>query len=75
MEASHMQQSIQIPQDLYDEVDKQAKAQRKTAEDLVVEWVSEKVGKTEIAETKEAIEQEIAAFKALKPKLLEEKKN
>ena len=67
-----MQQTIQIPQDLYDAVNKRAKTQRKSADALVVEWVSEKVGETETAEAEEAFKQEIAAFAALKPELLKQ---
>lgn len=67
-----MQQTVQIPQDLYDAVNKRAKTQRKSADDLVVEWVSEKVGETETAEAEKAFKQEIAAFAALKPELLKQ---
>ena len=38
-----MQQSIHLPQDLYEAVTRRAKNQEKTPNDLVVEWVSEKV--------------------------------
>ena len=65
-----MQQSVRLPQDLYDAVDKQAKRQRKTADDLVVEWVVEKMGETELVEADTAFEREIDAFNALKPELL-----
>ncbi len=65
-----MQQSVQLPQDLYDALTKRARTQQKTADDLVVEWVSEKVGETELAEADEAFAREAAAFKALKPELL-----
>ncbi len=66
-----MQQIVQLPEDLYDAVRKRAKTQLKTADALVVEWVSEKIGETETAEAEEAMAQEMAAFEALKPKLLE----
>lgn len=67
-----MQQTVQIPQDLYDAVNRRAKTQRKSADDLVVEWVSEKVGETETAEAEKAFKQEIAAFVALKSELLKQ---
>jgi hypothetical protein len=70
MEADHMQQTVQLPQDLYEAVHERAKIQRKTADDLVVEWVSEKIGETQLAEADRAFEQEIAAFEALKAELL-----
>jgi hypothetical protein len=65
-----MQQTVRLPQDLYDAVDKQAKTQRKTADGLVVEWVVEKIGETELAEVDTAFEQEVATFETLKPELL-----
>lgn len=65
-----MQQSVQLPQDLFEAVTKRAKTQQKTADDLIVEWVSEKVDETELAEADEAFAREVAAFKALKPELL-----
>jgi hypothetical protein len=67
-----MQQTVQLPQDLYEAVGKRAKTQQKTTNDLVVEWLSEKVEETEIAEADVAFEQEAAAFEALKPQLLEQ---
>lgn len=36
-----MQNTIQLPQDLYEAIHKKAIAQKKTAEDLINEWVSE----------------------------------
>lgn len=67
-----MQQTVQLPQDLYEAVRERAESQRKTADDLIAEWVSEKVGETELAEADEAFEREVAAFKALKPELLKQ---
>lgn len=67
-----MQNTIQLPQDLYETVRKQAKAQQKTADSLVVEWVSERVDETEKSEINQAFEREIAAFEQLKPTLLEQ---
>jgi hypothetical protein len=45
-----MQQTVQLPQELYEAVREHAKNQRKTADDLIVEWVSEKIGESETAE-------------------------
>lgn len=67
-----MQQTVQLPQDLYRAVRERAESQRKTADDLIAEWVSEKVGETELAEADEAFEREVAAFKALMPELLKQ---
>ena len=67
-----MQQSVQLPKDLYDAITQQAKTQRTTTDALVVEWVSEKVEETELAKADEAFEQEVAAFEALKPELLKQ---
>ena len=67
-----MQNMIQLPQDLYEAVRQQAESQRKTANDLITEWVSEKVGEAGVAETSEAFAREIAAFEALKPALLKQ---
>lgn len=65
-----MQQIVQLPQDLYDAVSQEADNQQKTADALIVEWVSEKIGESETVETKKMFEQEMAAFKALLPELL-----
>jgi hypothetical protein len=65
-----MQQSVQLPRNIYEAVRKRAKSQRKTADDLVVEWLSEKIDETESAEADEAFDQEVAAFNTLKPTLL-----
>lgn len=67
-----MQQTVQLPQDLYEAVRKQAANEQKTADALVVEWVSEKISETETVEAEEAFEQEAAAFEALMPELLEQ---
>lgn len=67
-----MQQTVQLPQDLYESVRERAESQRRTADDLIVEWVSEKVGETELAEADAAFEREVTAFKALKPELLKQ---
>ncbi len=67
-----MQNMIQLPKDLYETVRKQAKAQQKTADSLVVEWVSEKADETGRVAIDEAFMQEVAAFEALKPDLLEQ---
>jgi hypothetical protein len=67
-----MQPTIQLPQELYEAVRKQAASQQKTADALVVEWVAEKVDETTTTEAEAAFEQEVAAFEALKPELLEQ---
>ena len=67
-----MQNMIQLPQDLYESVRQQAENQQKTANDLITEWVSEKVGEADVLETSEAFAREIAAFEALKPALLKQ---
>lgn len=67
-----MEQTVQLPSDLYEAVRKRAAVQQKTAEALVVEWVSEKVSETDEPTTMEVFEREIAAFKALKTQLLEQ---
>ena len=67
-----MQQSVQLPGNIYEAVRKRAKSQRKTADDLVVEWLSEKIDETKLAEADEAFDQEVAAFNILKPALLEQ---
>jgi hypothetical protein len=66
-----MQKMIKLPQGLYDAVRKQAVAQQKTPDDLVVEWVSERLQELESSEIIQAFEQEVAAFERLKPTLIE----
>ena len=67
------QNTIRLPQDIYEEVRRQAAAQRKTPDTLVTEWVSAHL---EVSngedEALAAFEREVAAFEALKPALLEE---
>ena len=65
------QYTVQLPEDLYKAVSKQADSQQKTPDDLVVEWVSHHVGSSEIDETHQAFEREIAAFERLKSNLME----
>ena len=65
-----MQQTIRLPQDLYEAVSERAKSQQKTANALVVEWLSEKIDESEMGQANEAFEQEAAAFESLKPSLL-----
>ena len=66
-----MQNIIQLPQDLYDAIRKKAAAQKKTADDLVIEWVSEHLDETETSEITRAFEREVAAFDQLQPDLME----
>ena len=67
-----MQNAVQFPQDLYDAIRKKAMAQQKTADDLVIEWVSGRLDESETAEVTRAFEQEVAAFERLRPALLEQ---
>jgi len=67
-----MQNTIQLPQDLFDTVRKKAVAQQKTTDALVIEWISEHLNESETSEIHRAFEQEVAAFEALKPGLLEQ---
>lgn len=67
-----MPQTVQLPQDLYDAVRERAESQRKTTDDLVAEWVSEKVNEVDWVAAEESLEQEAAAFAALKPELLKQ---
>ena len=67
-----IQNTIQLPQKIYEAVRRQAEAQRKTPDTLVVEWVSthlETEGQT-ADDDLAAFEQEVAAFEAMKPALL-----
>lgn len=68
------QNMIQLPQEMYEAVRQRAAAQRKTAETLVIEWVSSYLETEDSgeSETIAAFEQEVAAFAALKPALLTE---
>lgn len=66
------QHTIQLSPDLYDAVRRRAMAQQKSPDSLVSEWVTEQLDSTEADETKNAFEQEIAAFEQMKPALLEQ---
>ncbi len=65
-----MQNTIQLPQDLYDAVRKKAAAQQKTTDALVTEWVSEHLDESETSEMTQAFEQEVAAFDQMRTDLL-----
>ena len=67
-----MQNTVQLPQDLYNAVRKKAAAQRKTTDALVIEWVSEHLDEAETSEINQAFAQEIAAFEQLKPTLFQQ---
>ncbi|MFQ5420824.1 MAG: hypothetical protein ACE5EY_10745, partial [Anaerolineae bacterium] len=54
-----MQNTIQLPQDLYDAVRKKASVQQKTTDALVIEWVSEHLDESETSEINQAFEQEV----------------
>lgn len=65
--------TIELPQEIYDAVCRQADAQQKSPDTLVAEWVSVHldVAKTDKDEGLVAFEREIDAFERLKPTLLE----
>ena len=68
------QNVIQLPQEIYEAVRRQAAAQRKTPDSLVTEWVASHL-ETEGNDEDEALaafEQEIAAFETMKPALMEQ---
>lgn len=67
-----MSNTIQLPKDLYEAIHEKAVAQEKTAEALVIEWVSEHLDESETSEITHAFEQEVAAFEKLRPALLEQ---
>jgi hypothetical protein len=68
------QNVIQLPQEIYEAVRRQAAAQQKTPDSLVTEWVASHL-ETEGNDEDEALaafEQEIAAFETMKPALMEQ---
>lgn len=69
-----MQNMIQLPQDLYDAVRKKALVRKTSPENLVVEWLSERLNDDEDgqAEWLTAIKAEAEAFARLKPNLIPE---
>ena len=67
-----MQNTIQLPPDLYDAIRKKAIAQQKTTEALVIEWVSEHLDESETNDITKAFEQEVVAFERMKPALYEQ---
>lgn len=71
-EKTMIQNTIQLPQKIYEAVRRQAEAQRKTPDTLVVEWVSSHLeAEGQMADDDlAAFEQEVAAFEAMKPVLL-----
>lgn len=66
-----MQNTIQLPPELYDAVRKRAITQKKTTEALVIEWLSEYLDESETSEINQAFEQEVAAFERMRSALLE----
>lgn len=66
------QNTIELPEEIYEAVRRRAAAQQKTPDTLVTEWVSAhlETGRSDEGEELVAFEQEIAAFEALKPTLL-----
>jgi hypothetical protein len=65
---------IELPQEIYEAVRRQAAAEQKSPDTLVVEWVSAilDAAKTERDETLEAFQQEVASFHRLKSALLQQ---
>ena len=63
---------MQLPEELYQAIEKEAAIQHTTADALVVSWVSEKLGATKMVEVSTVLEQEAAAFAAMKNELLEQ---
>lgn len=66
--------TIELPQELYDAVRRQAAVQQKSPDTLVVEWVSAhlEASATDRDEGRHEIQNEIDAFERLKPTLLEQ---
>lgn len=66
--------TIELPEDLYNALRRQAAIQHKSPDTLVAEWVSARldVGSESEGNKRLALEQEIAAFEKLKPTLLKE---
>ena len=67
-----MQNVIQLPQEMYETVRRKALAQRKTTDDLVIEWVAEHLEESTTNENTQALDREVAAYEQLKPALLEQ---
>lgn len=67
-----MQNTIQLPQEMYETVRRKALAQRKTTDDLVIEWVAEHLKEPTTDENTQALDREVAAYEQLKPALLEQ---
>lgn len=69
-----MQNTIQLPKDLYDAVRKKALLRKTSPENLVVEWLSEWLNDDEEAQTEwlSALKAEAEAFARLKPGLMPE---
>jgi len=69
-----MQNTIQLPKDLYDAVRKKALLRKTSPENLVVEWLSEWLNDDEEAQTEwlTALKAEAEAFARLKPGLMPE---
>ncbi|MEI2698767.1 MAG: DUF5678 domain-containing protein [Microthrixaceae bacterium] len=67
-----MQNTIQLPQEMYETVRRKALAQRKTTDDLVIEWVAEHLEEPTTDENTQALDREVAAYEQLKPALLEQ---
>jgi len=65
-----MVQSIQLPANLYEAVQREAATRQKTVDNLVTEWVAERLKRSEKEESIIALEREIAVFEQMRPQLL-----
>lgn len=66
-----MQNTVRLPQEVYEAVRQKAAAQQKTADALVTEWVSQHLEESETDEVVQAFQREVAAFERMRPALLE----
>lgn len=64
--------TINLPPKLYEAVNRQADKLQKTADDLIAEWVAERLATSKSDEPPTTFEQEAAAFEQLKPALLKQ---
>jgi hypothetical protein len=74
-EGENMAQNvIQLPEDIYKAILKQASKQQKTPDNLVTEWVASYLnnGVREEDDSLIAFEREVEAFESLKPQLMKE---
>jgi hypothetical protein len=65
------QNTIQLPETLFQAIRQQATAQNKTPDALATEWLSERFNEPEAEDVLADFEKEAAAFEKLKPSLLQ----